>query len=90
MGSVSPRVGAAALTGFLDPDVPVDGHLGHWVLHDASVFAHLLPGQTREADACLWAQEEAVVDPAVLGAWEGGGGAVHLHLRADLGGQDVT
>lgn len=50
---VSPRVGMAALTGLLDLDFPVHCQLCHRILHNASVSAHLLPGQTREGDICL-------------------------------------
>lgn len=44
---------ATVLTGQLDLEFPVQGQLGHRVRHDASVFAHLVPGQTLESDACL-------------------------------------
>lgn len=52
-GEHEPRRWAAVLTGWLDLEFPVHGQLGHRVPHDASVCAHLLPGQTWESDVCL-------------------------------------
>lgn len=49
-----PQRGTAVLTRsmHLNLKFPVHGQLSHGVLYDASVSAHLLPGQTWEDDFC--------------------------------------
>ena len=89
-GEHEPQRRAAVLTGQLDLEFPVQGQLGHRVAHDASVSAHLLPGQTLESDAFLReVQERAIVDPLVLGTGFGKGVTHHCHLGADLSRQDA-
>lgn len=90
LGSVSPRGGVAALTGRLDQDLPVQGQLDHGVLQDASVSAHLLPGQIQEGDVFLQeAQQGAIVAPVVLGSRFRSGSTLHLDLGAELSSHDA-